>query len=61
MWLDIFEQFLNIPSCDHLPSWNKVNSFMVEQLKEEVKCQSVEWKRAVERYNQSAKQISRGE
>lgn len=51
MWLEIFEQFLNISDCKTLPSWNKINMFMEEQLKREVKDQPLEWKKAVERIN----------
>lgn len=51
MWLDIFEKFLNIPNCNSLPAWSKINVFMEDQLKREVKEQPTEWKKAVERLN----------
>lgn len=58
MWLDIFEQFLNIKDCKTLPSWNKVNTFMEEQLKREIKDQPLEWRKAVERFNNYIKFVT---
>jgi hypothetical protein len=50
-WTSIFREFLNIPSCDAIPSWEKV----VVQLKQDLEDFATEdvtaWRRAVDRCN----------
>jgi hypothetical protein len=50
-WTNIFREFLNIPNCDHMPSWKNV----VTQLKRDLEDFATEdvsaWRRAVDKCN----------
>jgi hypothetical protein len=62
MWLDLFDECLNIPSCSELPSWSRINAFMRQQLASTVGGEmGVEWRRALERYNSLMRGVVAGE
>uniref|UniRef100_A0AC34GHQ5 Uncharacterized protein n=1 Tax=Panagrolaimus sp. ES5 TaxID=591445 RepID=A0AC34GHQ5_9BILA len=55
-WTNIFRDFLNIPSCDKLPSWEAV----VTQLKQDLEDFATEdvcaWRRAIDKCNSILRQ-----
>ncbi|KAI1702066.1 protein kinase domain-containing protein [Ditylenchus destructor] len=58
MWLDMFDEFLNIKDCASLPDWKHTNKFMQDQLKTAIATEPAEWKKAAERFNIYVKNVS---
>lgn len=58
MWLDMFDDFLNIKDCESLPDWKLTNNFMQDQLKTAIVAEPAEWKKAAERFNNYVKNVS---
>ncbi|KAL3083349.1 hypothetical protein niasHS_011151 [Heterodera schachtii] len=56
VWTQLFDQYLNIPNCKQLPKWLNTLDQMESRLAEAVKTEPLEWKRAIERFNEFVKQ-----
>lgn len=54
MWLDIFDQSLSLSNAEHAVLWEQFNAAADEMMKQ---ANTSEWRRAVERYTQSMRQI----
>ncbi|KAI1725107.1 mad3/BUB1 homology region 1 domain-containing protein [Ditylenchus destructor] len=50
-WKALFDELLNIPDCNSHPSWQKIYSTLLNQLKEEIDMSPENWRKAVESYN----------
>jgi hypothetical protein len=50
-WTNIFREFLNIPDCDKMPSWEKVVTQLKQDLEDFATEDIASWRRAVDKCN----------